>query len=280
MNETLSNVVRNELQRLSRAQAQDTQPNQILYALEGFLNRLALSDEPNAMVLKGGLVLAAYNQRRPTTDADFAARGFSNNQAHVKHRVEEILSITIDDGLVFHSDTLRIEIIRENAAYFGQRLAFEVSLAKSKVTLKVDINFGDEIFPDVKILDYLPLLPHFRKRFQISAYPIELVTAENFVTMLRRLSANTRLKDLADIAGLLPLANLETLAISIRRVAASQDVEDFEVEEQLENWAESQEDLWIEREAKNYPQLAGKNFLEIFREVARVIFPALQGLDK
>lgn len=280
MNENLSNVVRTELQRLSRAQAQDTQPNQILYALEGFLNRLALSDEPNAMVLKGGLVLAAYNQRRPTTDADFAARGFNNDQARVKHRIKEILSISIDDGLVFHSDTLRIEIIRESAAYFGQRLAFEVSLAKSKVTLKVDVNFGDDLYPGVEFLEFPTLLPLRRDSFVLAAYSAELVIAEKFVTMVKLLDTNTRLKDLADILGLLPLAQVDTLVEAIRRVAFSQKIEDFTVQEQLASWANSQESLWLAREAKNYPQLAGKSFLEIYREVAQVIFPALQGLDE
>ena len=270
-------MVRTELQRLSRAQAQDTQQNLVLYALEGFLNRLALSNEPNSMVLKGGLVLAAYNQRRPTTDADFAARGFGNQQAHVKKRILGILSIQIADGLVFHGETLRTEVIRENAAYFGQRLAFEASLAKSRVTLKVDINFGDEIFPDVQLLDFPTLLPNIRASFQLCAYPVELVIAEKFVTMLRLLAVNTRIKDLADIIGLLQLANLATLSTSIQRVAASQGVEDFEVEEQLASWAKSQERNWIARESKNYPQLAGRTFLAIYKDVASIIFPALKG---
>ena len=41
-----------------------------LYALEGFLLRLANSSHRNRFVLKGGVLLAAYELRRPTADVD------------------------------------------------------------------------------------------------------------------------------------------------------------------------------------------------------------------
>ena len=44
-----------------------------LYALEGFLLRLANSPHKNRFVLKGGVLMAAYELRRPTADVDLAA---------------------------------------------------------------------------------------------------------------------------------------------------------------------------------------------------------------
>src|SRR5450759_5831004 len=44
-----------------------------LYALEGFLLRLAASANSQDFILKGGVLLAAYQLRRPTADIDFAA---------------------------------------------------------------------------------------------------------------------------------------------------------------------------------------------------------------
>ena len=50
-----------------------------LYALEGFLVRLAASASSQDFVLKGGVLLAAYQLRRPTADIDFAALETSND---------------------------------------------------------------------------------------------------------------------------------------------------------------------------------------------------------
>jgi predicted nucleotidyltransferase component of viral defense system len=43
-----------------------------LYALEGFLDRLSKSRFAENFVLKGGVLLAAFDARRPTRDIDFA----------------------------------------------------------------------------------------------------------------------------------------------------------------------------------------------------------------
>lgn len=43
------------------------------YVLEGFLARLAASTYADRFVLKGGVLLAAWGQRRPTRDIDLAA---------------------------------------------------------------------------------------------------------------------------------------------------------------------------------------------------------------
>ena len=50
-----------------------------LYALEGFLARLAVSGQRADFVLKGGVLLAAYAVRRPTADIDLAANSISND---------------------------------------------------------------------------------------------------------------------------------------------------------------------------------------------------------
>ncbi len=274
------NFVRKELAKLSRANNQDTQANILLYALEGFLNRLAISDTPSSFVLKGGMLLAAFDQRRPTTDIDFAARGFQNTDDQVRIRIQKILEMPINDSLVFHPETLRLDEIRNSAAYFGQRASFQVSLGSSRVTLRLDLNFGDEIYPGAQLIDYPTLLPDLRPRFTLTAYPIELVIAEKFVTMLSRLSANTRLKDVPDILGLLPLADPEKLRSSVLRVASNQSVVNFDARQLLEEWAANQQDAWQARESKNYPHLAGKTFMEIFEIVAHEIFSLLDVGDK
>ena len=54
-----------DLQNLARRQGRPTDELHQLYALEGFLARMANSPHANRLVLKGGALLAAYDTRRP-----------------------------------------------------------------------------------------------------------------------------------------------------------------------------------------------------------------------
>ncbi len=58
-----------------------------LYSLEGFLLRLATSTRGQDFVLKGGVLLAAYQLRRPTADIDFAAFTTSNDVETIKSMI-------------------------------------------------------------------------------------------------------------------------------------------------------------------------------------------------
>jgi len=57
-----------DLQNLARRQGRPTDELHQIYALEGFLARLVVSPYADRFVLKGGVLLAAYDTRRPTRD--------------------------------------------------------------------------------------------------------------------------------------------------------------------------------------------------------------------
>lgn len=59
-----------DLQNLGRRTDRSTQDLLRLYALEGFLARLSTSTYASQLVLKGGVLLAAYGTRRATRDVD------------------------------------------------------------------------------------------------------------------------------------------------------------------------------------------------------------------
>ncbi|MDR1295556.1 MAG: nucleotidyl transferase AbiEii/AbiGii toxin family protein, partial [Bifidobacteriaceae bacterium] len=80
----------NDLKNLARRQGRDVAECFVLYALEGFLARLAASDHSNQFVLKGGVLMAAFSARRPTRDIDLAAGGFPNDLADAERRVRAI----------------------------------------------------------------------------------------------------------------------------------------------------------------------------------------------
>jgi hypothetical protein len=70
-----------DLQNLARRQGRPTSELHQLYALEGFLARLARSSFVDHLILKGGALLAAYEIRRPTRDIDLEGRHLSGDAA-------------------------------------------------------------------------------------------------------------------------------------------------------------------------------------------------------
>ena len=96
-----------DLQNLARRQHRSTQELLVLYVLERFLARLAASAHRDKFVLKGGMLLAALNARRPTVDADLLATHLSNDTHEVLARVVEIAGTTMDpdDGVTYLTDT-------------------------------------------------------------------------------------------------------------------------------------------------------------------------------
>jgi len=59
-----------------------------IYALEGFLARLVVSPYANRLVLKGGVLLAALDVRRPTRDIDFQAHRLRNDADEINSMVK------------------------------------------------------------------------------------------------------------------------------------------------------------------------------------------------
>ena len=68
-----------DLKSQARRTGRPTQELLQLYVLEGFLARLATSDLRNRLVLKGGVLLAAFGSRRPTRDVDLAGLDVAND---------------------------------------------------------------------------------------------------------------------------------------------------------------------------------------------------------
>jgi hypothetical protein len=52
-------------------------------------------------VLKGGMLLAAFDERRPTADVDLLAQAIANDVDSISRVVREVLGIDVDDGVTF-----------------------------------------------------------------------------------------------------------------------------------------------------------------------------------
>ena len=207
------------LQRLARAQKRATAELLQLYVLESFLRRLIRSRHDERLVLKGGLLLAAFDLRRATRDVDLLALRTENDPAVVERLVVEIASVDVDDGVVFLLDTITAGHIRDDDVYPGVRAVLEARLATARLKFSIDVNVGDPVIP-APIRTAVPVLIG-DEHIDVLAYPKSMVVAEKLVTALQRGRASTRWRDFADLFVLVPGDLLEAEVIEALRAVAS-----------------------------------------------------------
>lgn len=185
-----------DLRRRARAEGRSTQELLVLYVLERFLYRLAVSSHRERLVLKGGMLLAALDRRRPTRDVDLLALSMSPHVDEIIALVTGIALIDVDDGVEFRPRGAVGRLIRENDAYAAVRVTVPATVSSAEILLKVDINVGDPVSPAPVEVTYPALLD---APFSLVGYPIETVLAEKLVTMIDRGDTNTRDRDFADV---------------------------------------------------------------------------------
>ena len=167
--------------------------------LEGFLARLTVSTVADRLVLKGGVLLAAFGIRRPTRDVDLAARHLANNTDSMLDLVRTILTTppAHEDGITYDTTSLTAASIRDEEDYTGVRITATARLASANLSFGVDINVGDPIVPAPEPIR----LPRLRGGADLAlvGYPLPMVHAEKIVTAIQRGTANTRWRDFGDI---------------------------------------------------------------------------------
>jgi hypothetical protein len=136
---------------LNQARASSRPFDELLryYAIERFLYRLAQSPFHDRLVLKGALIFAAWGTPlgRATRDIDL--------EAYTGNAIDEVVAMfqTIcvqsveADGLVFDPASLGGEAITEQAEYRGVRVRFLGHLGQARVSMQIDLGFGDVITP-------------------------------------------------------------------------------------------------------------------------------------
>ncbi len=169
------------------------------YAMERFLYRLSKSPYTGKFILKGALMFTAWKLEsyRPTVDIDLLGK--------VGHHVDNIVEITKricslpvePDGLIFNSDSVTGARIAEDADYEGVRTRFRANLGTARITLQLDIGFGDVIVPAAQPIDYPAILDFPAPRLR--GYSKESIVAEKFESMVKRGTLNSRMKDYFDI---------------------------------------------------------------------------------
>ena len=270
-----------ELQVLARGTGRNTQELLTLYVLEGFLSRVAESQYKELLVLKGGVLLAAFDNRRPTRDIDFAGIDLNNNVKNLLKICCEIGSNFQDDGIVFDIGAATARIIRDEDEYSGVRISVSARIYTAQIPFHIDVNVGDPIVPGVENI-IIPRLLNSANQIVLLGYPISMVLAEKIVTSIQRGTANTRWRDFGDIYELSrwhPITYSE-LKTSVNAVAEHRVVELTTLREGLAGFAEIGQTKYENWRRKHERLELPEDFGELLKEIYIFSDPVIGEVDR
>jgi predicted nucleotidyltransferase component of viral defense system len=195
----LAASVRARLLNHARESRDELQLVLMRYGLERLMYRLSQSEYADEFVVKGAILFLVWTgeAHRSTKDLDLLAiKSASTEELETVFR--KVLKLVVrDDGLIFLTNTVRGELIRENDIYQGVRVTLEARLGDARIPLQVDIGFGDVVTPKAgKII--FPTLLEFPSP-KLAVYPKETAIAEKFEIMVKLGIANSRMKDYYDV---------------------------------------------------------------------------------
>jgi hypothetical protein len=168
------------------------------FVLERLLYRLTLTSYRDRFALKGAMLTATWfaDPHRPTREIDLLGFGDSDGGAMITV-FREVCAVAENDGVIFDTNALRVELVRDDLEYGGLRLRTEAQVDGARVPVTIDIGFGDATEPGLEEFE-LPVLLDFAAP-RLRSYARETVIAEKFEAIVKLGRANTRLKDFYDI---------------------------------------------------------------------------------
>jgi hypothetical protein len=237
-----------------------------------------VSDYAAKMTLKGGMLMAVNATRRMTKDADLSTVGIANDPEHIARLVADIATAQLadDDGVVFDVDTLRTEIMREQADYHGVRVKIEARLATARPIVTLDFSFGD---PHRSVLVDVPEL--LGGSIRLASYPPELTLAEKIATMMSRRELNTRDRDFADVWTLSRALTVEaaTLRVAIVEVAEHRGHEVVPLGEALAEMPDRQAPYAAMLSRMAYQRALPQSWKELLVDLRDFVDPLVTDID-
>ncbi len=266
-----------ELRALARDQKRATDELLNIYALEGFLSRLSISEHVDNFVLKGGVLLSSFGTRRATRDVDLHALELSNEARVVQSAINQIAEVELQDGLIFQTSASTSKVIRDLDEYSGVRVKLQCSLAGADVSFLIDVNVGDAIWPAPSLVQ-LPRL--MGGSISVLGYSIEMVIAEKVVTALQRGVVNTRWRDFYDVLQLIGQHSIEGVALvnSFEAVLNKRKVTVMPLSEALEGFDRIAQLKWSNWVRKNdYQERISTDFRFVLSDFISFADPVLAG---
>lgn len=136
----------------------------------------------------------------PTLNINLLGWRVENTQKCIEYIFRELMVVPalLDDGVWFLPGDAETSLISKGSGYNGVRVEFIACLGKIPVKLKVDIGFGDVLYPEserYRVGSFLADIP----TAEIICYSKESLIAEKFQVMVSLGQLNTRMKDFCDI---------------------------------------------------------------------------------
>ena len=193
----LAASVRDRLKALAVQRRENFDLLLVRYGIERLLYRISASSQKHQFVLKGAMLFTAWEgfQHRETRDLDLMGFGESSIESLVKVFQSVCAADVQADGLEFVS--VKGETIRALEEYGGVRLTVIAKLTAARITIQVDVGFGNCITPAPKEISFPTLLDFPAPKLR--AYPVETVIAEKLQALVDLGLRNGRLKDYYDL---------------------------------------------------------------------------------
>ena len=194
---TSARQLKDKIRNLAREKGAEPQVLLRIYMMERLLERVALSEYREKLILKGGLLVSSLvgTTMRSTMDTDMTVRGATVSQDEVRNMIEAIISFPLSDGVSFLLND--ISDIMDEAEYPGVRVSMTALLEGVRVPLKLDFSTGDVITP--RAIEYPYKLMFEDRTVNLLSYNLETVLAEKLETIIARTTANTRMRDFYDV---------------------------------------------------------------------------------
>lgn len=171
----------------------------VRYGVERLLYRLTQTPHAKDFVLKGATLFAVWTGKphRPTQDVDLLGFGPPDVDRLIEVFRDVCRAEVVPDGLAFDAETVTAAAIREGNIYDGVRVRLTAMLGKARVSLQIDVGFGDAVTPAPDERTVGPLLEFPAP--VLRAYRPETVVAEKLHAMVVLGMTNSRMKDYFDI---------------------------------------------------------------------------------
>jgi len=192
--------VKQRLLNLAKKRGEDFNFLLSRFIMERLLYRLSQSKHGKDFVLKGAMLFhlrSGQVPHRPTRDLDLLGTG-SPDIARMEHLFQNVCRTQVpDDGIIFLTDHVKGERIKDDAEYIGIRLHLEARMGAARIPLQIDVGFGDAITPSPAQEQLLTLLEFPSPSLLV--YPWETVIAEKFQALVELGMDNSRMKDYFDL---------------------------------------------------------------------------------
>lgn len=198
----LTNIAASIHQRLLNKAKESNRPfNELLqyFAIERFMYRLSKTRHAEKFVLKGALMFTVWTvpSPRPTKDMDLLGR-IDNSIDVITAVMQDVCNQKVEpDGMVFDAESVTAKTVVEDAVYEGVRVHISGSLGNARLSVRIDVGFGDVVTPPAKGIDYPTVLDLPAPK--LKGYSRESTVSEKFEAMVKLETLNSRMKDFYDI---------------------------------------------------------------------------------